>query len=599
MTGSSPLPGLREDLSRLRARQESLASAADGGVVAVARALQALGAEGLEGILGEASGKRNDVDEDAVMTDAAPEARAVETVKALQGAVAEGVKGVVGGMSKFAKGVDGLAVPGGLEGVCGGGGGAALRREGVDRAVVGHFLREGKEELARMFCEEAGVNVEEEELIPFRRLFGLIEGLRQGSVGECIEWVREVRRRVLEGDDVEMGEEKAGGDAFEGSDATEGGKGDDMRDVVESGGGERAQDSAAQGGEAGAETGEAGGVAGGSASAGGSGETVPSANRAADGGPSGEVLPPPLASAPPTAPSGVSAGPAIPDASGGSSGEVLPPSSEAPSAAPSASSNSASGSDSESSESGDGGGEGGRRSRGGDKASMSLASVEETAKAAASAAKAARDVGSEASARSLEFSLHSLVYLDMLCSGNRKEALSYAREMLAPFIDFYLEEVQALMACLLYAPKLDASPYRELVTKSRRMEIERMLTREYCRVAGLPVESPLLSVVRCGAAALPVLVKAARVSPNWRDVEGDDALPVEVEIARDCRHHSVFTCPVSKEEASEGNGPMILPCGHVLSRQSIARLPRANNPRFKCPYCPSEQMPSQCTFVNF
>lgn len=599
MTGTGPLPGLREDLSRLRARQESLALATDEGVVPVARALQALGAEGLEAILGEASEKKNAGDEDAVMTDAAPGASAAEAVKALQGAVAEGVKGVVGGMSKFAKGVDELAVPGGLEGVCGGGGGAALKREGVDRAVVGHFLREGKEELARMFCEQAGVDVGDDELEPFRRLFRLVEGLRQGSVGECIEWVREVRRRVVEGDDVEMGQEKAGGDAFGGSDATEGSKGDDMRDLVEGGGGERAQDSAVQGGVAGAETGEAGGVAGGSASAGGSGETVPSANPAAGGGPSGESLPPSLAAVPSAAPSGVTAGPAIPGATRGSSSEVPAPPSEAPSAAPSASSDSASGSGSESSESGDGGGEGGGRSRGTNKASLSLASVEEAAKAAASAAKAARDVGSEASARSLEFSLHSLVYLDMLGGGNRKEALSYARDTLAPFIDFYLEEVQALMACLVYAPKLDASPYRKLVAKSRRMEIERMLTREYCRVAGLPMESPLLSVIRCGAAALPLLVKAARVSPNWRDVEGDDALPVEVEITRDCIHHSVFTCPVSKEEASEGNGPMILPCGHVLSRQSIARLPRANNPRFKCPYCPSEQMPSQCTFVNF
>lgn len=274
--------------------------------------------------------------------------------------------------------------------------------------------------------------------------------------------------------------------------------------------------------------------------------------------------------------------------------------------ATSSSSSESSGSESDS-EGGGGGGSGGDDQGDGDgdprrrsKSSHApLASPEEAAAASDAAAKAARHRGAEASARRLEFSLHSLVYLDRLCSGNRTEALSYARETLAPFVEWYLDEVQELMGCLLYAPKLSSSPYRELVAKSRRMDIERLLTREYCRVTGLALESPLLSVVRCGAAALPVLVKAARVSPNWRDADGDDALPVAVELTRDCRHHSVFTCPVSKEEASEDNGPMILPCGHVLSQQSIARLPRANNPRFKCPYCPSEQMPSQCKPVIF
>jgi E3 ubiquitin-protein transferase RMND5 len=175
----------------------------------------------------------------------------------------------------------------------------------------------------------------------------------------------------------------------------------------------------------------------------------------------------------------------------------------------------------------------------------------------------------------------------------------YARASLAAFASDYLDEVQALMACLLYAPRLDASPYRALVARERRADVERMLAKEYCRVSGLALESPLLSLVRCGTAALPVLIKAARVSPNWRDLGVDDALPVEIEVGRDCRHHSIFTCPVSREEATEANGPMILPCGHVLSRQSIGRLPRANNPRFKCPYCPMEQLPTECKPVRF
>jgi hypothetical protein len=53
--------------------------------------------------------------------------------------------------------------------------------------------------------------------------------------------------------------------------------------------------------------------------------------------------------------------------------------------------------------------------------------------------------------------------------------------------------------------------------------------------------------------------------------------------------HQVFTCPVSKEGATPDNPPMMLPCGHVLALDSIAKLARGSRSlRFKCPYCPSE-----------
>jgi hypothetical protein len=199
----------------------------------------------------------------------------------------------------------------------------------------------------------------------------------------------------------------------------------------------------------------------------------------------------------------------------------------------------------------------------------------------------------------LEFCLHRLHYLDVVQRGVRDDALQYARHHLVQFVHSHLFDVQKLMACLLYAPNIAESPYKSLVSGSERQSVERLLGVEYCRVMGITVESPLLSVVRCGAIALPVLLKASRVSPPWKGLDMDYALPVEIETGRDCQHHSIFTCPVSREEATGGNNvPMILPCGHVLSKQSISRLPRGN-PRFKCPYCPMEQLQAECKPVYF
>jgi E3 ubiquitin-protein transferase RMND5 len=199
----------------------------------------------------------------------------------------------------------------------------------------------------------------------------------------------------------------------------------------------------------------------------------------------------------------------------------------------------------------------------------------------------------------LEFSLHRLGYLDLLENGKREDALRYARRYLVDFVDDFLFEVQELMACLLFAPDINKSPYADLVTPSRQQDLERMLIAEYCRVMDLTVESPLLSVVRCGARALPVLLKASVISSNWKELRVGDVLPVEIELRRDYQFHTVFTCPVSREEAiDDGSKPMMLPCGHVLSKQSISRMPRGHQ-RFKCPYCPREQVQSECKPIQF
>ncbi len=210
----------------------------------------------------------------------------------------------------------------------------------------------------------------------------------------------------------------------------------------------------------------------------------------------------------------------------------------------------------------------------------------------------ARETAEESGDSNLEIRLHRLAYLRLLQDGNRTAALDYARREFSRFPE-HVATLGKLMTCILYSDNLEHSPYREMVDEAQKDDVERALTREYCKTLNVGPESELVTIVRCGAKAVPSLLKAARVAPNWRELGGDDVLPVEVDVGKDCYFHSIFTCPVSREEANEpGNGPMLLPCGHVLSRQSIVRLPKGHQ-RFKCPYCPREQQEKDCEELRF
>jgi hypothetical protein len=63
-------------------------------------------------------------------------------------------------------------------------------------------------------------------------------------------------------------------------------------------------------------------------------------------------------------------------------------------------------------------------------------------------------------------------------------------------------------------------------------------------------------------------------------------LPVEVPLPRPLSFHSVFVCPVTRQQCDVANPPVMLTCGHVISRESMQRL-AAHRSRFKCPTCPA------------
>ncbi|XP_047334197.1 protein RMD5 homolog [Impatiens glandulifera] len=200
----------------------------------------------------------------------------------------------------------------------------------------------------------------------------------------------------------------------------------------------------------------------------------------------------------------------------------------------------------------------------------------------------------------LELKLHRLQFIEILQNSGRDEGLKYVRTFLVPFATEHMEEIQRLTACVLWAGRLEKSPYSELLSEHCENFADE-LTRQYCNILGQSCKSPLSATVMAGIQGLPTLLKLMNVmmgkKQEWLTMK---QLPVPLDLDREFQFHSVFVCPVSREQASEENPPMLLSCGHVLCKQSITKLSKNNSTRpFKCPYCPSEVEAANCRQLYF
>lgn len=194
-------------------------------------------------------------------------------------------------------------------------------------------------------------------------------------------------------------------------------------------------------------------------------------------------------------------------------------------------------------------------------------------------------------ASSFEFKLHSLNFIQHLKEKGQQAALAYARANFPRFQHHHLKEIQRLMACLLFSHRPpDSTPYADLLSGTPWHEVARDFSRHACSLLGLARESPLTVTVAAGTVALPHLLKLVSVMENTNqvDLKAADQLPIELELGPEFVFHSIFACPVSREQSTADNPPMLLPCNHVLCEHSVLKIAKSRSKVFKCPYCPME-----------
>ena len=140
------------------------------------------------------------------------------------------------------------------------------------------------------------------------------------------------------------------------------------------------------------------------------------------------------------------------------------------------------------------------------------------------------------------------------------------------------------MCGILFASRLINSPYSDFLASHLMTDLLTLFTRDFCSLLGLPPSSPLYVSATVGTTALPTIIKMSSIlkggmSMDWQ-TRGE--LPVEIPLLDKQRFHSVFTCPVSKEQSTNDNPPMMLLCGHVICKEPLTRLGKGNpNAKFK------------------
>jgi len=207
----------------------------------------------------------------------------------------------------------------------------------------------------------------------------------------------------------------------------------------------------------------------------------------------------------------------------------------------------------------------------------------------------------------LEFELHKLQYVQYLINNDIPSAIKYAKNSFGIFGETNFKDIKRLACSLLYIKHLEDSPYSDLLSPSLWDDIESQFKRGFCSIYGFSSESPLYTAVMVGASSIPPLIKIDTILKVKKNIDwsATSELPVEIPLLDFQRYHSVFACPVSKEQVDcngKENYPTMLTCGHIISRESLLGLCKGNNihkHKFKCPYCPTESTEGQAKRVYF
>ncbi|KAG9019562.1 hypothetical protein FRB90_000470 [Tulasnella sp. 427] len=201
----------------------------------------------------------------------------------------------------------------------------------------------------------------------------------------------------------------------------------------------------------------------------------------------------------------------------------------------------------------------------------------------------------------LEFDLHRSHFVALILNpppvtspsdSPYEAAISYSKRHFSALAASYpqiVPQMTRLAGSLAWANRLSSSQYADLTQDTIHSNLEPAFVKEYCARLGLSRQLPLRVAGDIGGnGALAKIEKSKKVMKDkMAEWQAKDELLIEIPLPPENRYHSIFACPVSKEQSTDKNPPNMLTCGHVIAKESVNRLTKGGG-RVKCPYCPVE-----------
>eukprot|EP00917_Polyrhabdina_sp_WS-2016_P002643 GHVP01005702.1.p1 GENE.GHVP01005702.1~~GHVP01005702.1.p1 ORF type:complete len:322 (+),score=54.70 GHVP01005702.1:2-967(+) len=158
--------------------------------------------------------------------------------------------------------------------------------------------------------------------------------------------------------------------------------------------------------------------------------------------------------------------------------------------------------------------------------------------------------------------------LNLLLNNQDKEFIDYMRNEMSIYKKTRRNELKSLAGNLCFSGRVGPLKYKNDVNNIDLLAFERSIMDLYYIENDIPTPSYLERCVATG---------------------------ILEEYSEHCcifePFHSVFICPITKEQCTKENPPLILVCGHIISQEGftgLMKIQRDKEKPVKCPYCPIE-----------
>jgi macrophage erythroblast attacher len=184
----------------------------------------------------------------------------------------------------------------------------------------------------------------------------------------------------------------------------------------------------------------------------------------------------------------------------------------------------------------------------------------------------------------LEFNVHIQDFIELVRSGKRMEAVSYARKHLSSAEPHLLGEVQSAMCLLAFSHDTECPRYKKLFDQSRWKGLVTQFRQDNFALHQLNGRSLLSVTLQAGLSAL-------KTPQCYQESHQNLDCPVCIkplnELAKPLPFahcmQSRLLCHASGMRMNEHNPPMVLPNGYVYGHNALVAMAASNNGEITCP----------------